>query len=82
MAEQPTPERVPTWRDGVLLTRDQKAELTPEQLEQYLADSEVRDLSEIDQMPEPLRSWTRGVVDRARARAEARISQQERRQAS
>jgi hypothetical protein len=82
MAEQPRAERVPTWRDGVLLTREQKAALTPEQLQQYLDDSVVRDLDEIELMPEPMRSWARGAVARARARVEARIAEQENRQAS
>ena len=48
--------RVPTWRDGVLLTREERDRLTPEQLQQYLDDSVVRDLSEIEHMPEPMRS--------------------------
>jgi hypothetical protein len=75
-------ERVPTWRDGVVLTREQKARLTPVQLQQYLDDSVVRDLSEFEQMPEPMRSWAEAVVERARARAQAHIAQQERSQAS
>lgn len=75
-------ERVPTWRDGVFLTREQVARLTPEQWRQYSADSVVRDLSEIDQMPEPMRSWARSAVEQARARIEARIAEQERRAAS
>lgn len=75
-------ERVPTWRDGVVLTREQKARLTPEQLQQYLDDSVVRDLSEIEHMPEPMRSWAQDVAARARARAEAHIAEQERSQAS
>jgi len=66
----------------VLLTPEQKAALTPAQLEQYLNDSMVHDLDEIELMPEPLRSWARGVVASARTRAEARIADQERRQAS
>src|SRR4051812_13895174 len=44
-------ERVPTWRDGVLLSPQQVALLTPDQLQQYLDDSVVRDLAEIEQMP-------------------------------
>jgi len=75
-------ERVPTWRDGVLLTSEEKARLTPEQLQQYLDDSVVRDLSEIEEMPEPMRSWAREVVARARERVRAQIAEQERGQAS
>lgn len=75
-------ERVPTWRDGVLLSRQEVALLTPEQLQQYLDDSVVRDLAEIEQMPEPLRSWAQRVVEGARARVLARIGEQERRSAS
>jgi hypothetical protein len=75
-------ERVPTWRNGVLLTRQEKAKLSPEQLQQYLDDSVVRDLSEIEQMPEPTRSWARGVLERARARVQAQVAEQERSQAS
>lgn len=66
--------RVPTWRDGVLLTAEQKAALTPEQLSQYLDDSVVRDLAEIEDMPEPMRSRVRQMVESARARAEAQIA--------
>lgn len=75
-------ERVPTWRDGVLLTSEEKARLTPEQLQQYLDDSVVRDLTEIEQMPEPMRSWAREVVAGARERVQAQIAEQERGQAS
>ena len=57
---------MPTWHDGVLLTREEKARLSPEELDRYLADSVVRDLSEIGQMPEPMRSWAHAVVERAR----------------
>lgn len=74
--------RVPTWRDGVLLTRQEKAELSSKQLQQYLDDSVVRDLSEIEQMPEPTRSWARSVLKRARARVQAQATAQERSQAS
>jgi hypothetical protein len=77
-----TGERVPTWRDGVELTAAQKAALTPEQLAQYQDDSVVWDLTEIDQMPEPIRDRVRALVDRARARVEERIAQVEGRQAS
>jgi hypothetical protein len=82
MAEPDGSDRIPTWRDGVILTREEKARLTPEQWRQYSDDSVVRDLSEIDQMPEPMRSWAREAVDQARVRAEARIAEQERREAS
>jgi hypothetical protein len=75
-------ERVPTWRVGVLLTREEKARLTPAQLQQYLDDSVVLDLSEIEHMPEPMRSWARAAIDDARARASAHIAEQERTQAS
>jgi hypothetical protein len=75
-------ERVPTWRDGVLLSPQQVALLTPDQLQQYLDDSVVRDLAEIEQMPEPMRSWAELVVERARARVLARVAEQERRSAS
>ena len=74
--------RVPTWRDGIILTREQKAALTPEQWQQFRDDSIVRDLSEIEQMPEPMRSWARRSVEQARARAEARIEEEERRAAA
>ncbi|HET9653916.1 MAG TPA: hypothetical protein VFP72_01065 [Kineosporiaceae bacterium] len=47
--------------------------MTPERLQQYLDDSVVRDLAEIEAMPEPLRSRVRAMVDRARERTEARI---------
>jgi hypothetical protein len=76
------PDRVPTWRDGVVLTGEEKDELTPEQWRQYCDDSVVRDLSEIDQMPEPIRSWAHRAVEEARARAEARIAQHGSREAS
>jgi hypothetical protein len=79
---EPGPGRVPTWRDGVELSAAQKAQLTPEQLQQYLDDSVVRDLAEIETMPEPLRSRVRAMVDQARERTEARISAQEGRRAS
>ena len=82
MTEQFGTARVPTWRDGVVLTPEQKAELSPGQLQQYLDDSVVRDLDEIDHMPEPLRSWARNAVENARARAEASIAAQEHRRAS
>jgi hypothetical protein len=74
--------RVPTWRDGVLLNRREKAELSPEQLQQYLDDSVVRDLAEIELMPEPTRSWARSVLEQARAHVQARVAEQERGQAS
>ena len=73
--------RVSTWRDGVLLTRQQKAELSSEQLQQYLDDSVVRDLSEVEQMPEPTRSWARSALERARSRVRAQATAQERSQA-
>jgi len=79
---EPGPGRVPTWRDGVELSAAQKAQLTPEQLQQYLDDSVVRDLAEIETMPEPLRSRVRAMVDQARERTEARIAAQEGRRAS
>jgi hypothetical protein len=63
--------RVTTWRDGVLLTAEQKAALTPEQLSQYLNDSDVRDVAEIEDMPEPMRPRVRQMVESARARAGA-----------
>jgi hypothetical protein len=62
-------ERVPTWRDGVILTREERAQLTPEQWRQYLDDSVVRDFAEIDQMPEPMRSWAHAAVEQGRIRA-------------
>ncbi len=76
------PGRVPTWRDGVELPAAQKAELTPEQLRQYLDDSLVRDLAEIDAMPETLRSRVLAMVDQAWERIEARIATQEGRRVS
>jgi hypothetical protein len=75
-------ERVPTWRDGVILSLEERADLTPEQWQQFSDDSVVHDLAEIDQMPEPMRGWARQAAEAAQARAEARISQQERRAAS
>jgi hypothetical protein len=84
MAEGDRPngaDRVPTWRDGVVLTREVKADLTAVQWRQYADDSVVRDLSELDQMPEPVRSWGHRVVERARERAGTRIVEQERREA-
>jgi len=83
-SEERSPEldRVPTWRDGVFLTAEEMARLTPEQLRQYLDDSVVRDLAEIEAMPEPARSRVRLMVARARARVEARIAAEEGRQVS
>jgi hypothetical protein len=78
----PAPDRVATWREGVLLTAEQKARLTPEQLQQYLADSVVHDLSEIDLMPEPMRTRVLHMVAAGRARVEQRIAAEEGRQAS
>ena len=78
----PGPGRVPTWRDGVFLTPEEKARLTPEQLGQYLDDSVVRDLAEIERTPEPARSRLQQLVARARARVERRIADSEGRQAS
>jgi hypothetical protein len=74
----PATDRVPTWRDGVLLSASEKARLTPSQLRQYLDDSVVRDLSEIDLMPEPMRSWAQRAVAEGRARAEERIAAEDR----
>jgi len=74
--------RVPTWRDGVLLSAQEKARLTPEQLRQLLDDSVVRDLSEIESMPEAMRSRVQEMVARGHARAEERITATEGRQAS
>jgi hypothetical protein len=79
---EPGPGRVPTWRDGVELSAEQKAALTPEQLRQFLDDSVVRDLAEIETMPEPMRSRVRAMVDQVRARVEVRIAEREGRQAS
>jgi hypothetical protein len=78
----PGPGRVPTWRDGVVLSAEEKALLTPEQLRQYLDDSVLRDLAEIDAMPEPARSRVRQLVADARARVKARIAGTDGRQAS
>jgi hypothetical protein len=80
--QAPGPGRVPTWRDGVFLSREEKARLTPEQLGQYLDDSLVRDLAEIETTPEPARSRLQQLVARARARVERRISDSEGQQAS
>jgi len=74
--------RVSTWRDGVFLTREEKSLLTPEQLRQYLDDSVIRDLAEIDHLPEPMRSRLQELVARARVRVETRIAETESRQAS
>jgi hypothetical protein len=73
---------VGTWREGVFLTREEKAQLTPEQLRQYLDASVITDLTEIDGLPEPMRSRLQDLVAQARARVEARIAETESRQAS
>jgi len=73
---------VGTWREGVFLTREEKAQLTPEQLRQYLDASVIIDLAEIDGLPEPMRSRLQDLVAQARARVEARIAETESRQAS
>lgn len=82
MAELEEADRVPTWRDGVVLTSEERAQLTPEQWQQLTDDSVVRDLAEIDQMPEPKRSWVHQAVTQAQAHAASRIAEQERREAS
>jgi hypothetical protein len=82
MAEPDGSNRVPTWRDGVVLSREEKTQLTAEQWRQYSDESVVRDLPEIDQMPEPMRSWAQAAVGQARAHAAARIAEQEHREAS
>jgi hypothetical protein len=82
MAELEGTDRVPTWWDGVILPAEEKAKLTPAQWRQYSDDSVVRDLADIDQMPEPLRSWAHDAVEQARERAKSRIAAQERRAAS
>jgi hypothetical protein len=82
ISDDPGRERVPTWREGVIPSREERAGLTEDQLRQYLDDSVVRDLSEIDQMPEPLRTWALAALEHARSRAQARIEEQEQRQAS
>ena len=69
MADSEPTDRIPTWRDGVILSMEQRAALTPDQWRQFSSDSMVRDLSEIDQMPEHLRSWAHQALDTARARA-------------
>jgi hypothetical protein len=75
--------RIPTWRDGVPpLTREELAALTPSQLDQYLRDSVIRDLAEIDRLPEPWRARVHAMVENARTRAERRIAATEGRQAS
>ena len=73
---------VPTWPDGVVLTREEKAALTPAQWSQYADASVVRDLAEIDQLPEPVRSWAHATLDQARSRVEQRIAGKEHREAS
>jgi len=80
--QAPGPGRVPTWRNGVFLTRAEKAHLTPEQLQQYLDDSVVGDLADIETTPEPARSRLQQLLARARARVERRIADSEGRQAS
>lgn len=76
-------DRVPTWRDGVPpLGPEQVAALTPELRDQYLRDCVIRDLIEIDRIPEPWRTRVRTMVDDARARVEQRIAATEGRQAS
>jgi hypothetical protein len=67
-----------TWRDGVLPSAEEKARLTPSQLRQYPDDSVVRDLSEIEKLPEPMRSRMRRMVAEARAWAEERIAAEDR----
>lgn len=76
-------DRVPTWRDGVPPLRPEEvAALTPEQRDQYLHDSVIRDLAEIDRLPEPWRTRVRAMVEDARVRVEQRIAETEGRQAS
>ncbi len=82
MVEHEEGNRIPTWRDGVALTRDERARLSPEQWQQFSDDSVVRDLAEIDQLPEPTRSWAHDAVRQARARAEARIAERDPRETS
>jgi hypothetical protein len=80
---QRQPERVPTWREtGRFLSREEIAALTPGQQRQYVMDSGVRDLAEIDDMPEPARTRFRALADRSRANIEARIARTEGRAAS
>jgi TfoX/Sxy family transcriptional regulator of competence genes len=82
VAQSDDANRVLTWREGIILSQQERSNLTPEQWRQHRNDSVVRDLSEIDQMPEPMRSWARKALDQAQARVEVRIAQQERREAS
>jgi hypothetical protein len=82
VVEPDATDRVPTWRDGAILSSAEKAGLTPDQWRQFSDDSVVRDLAEIDQMPEPMRSWAHQAVEQARAHAEERIAARERREAS
>jgi hypothetical protein len=82
MAEQSKDDPVATWRNGVILTREQKAQLTPEQWQQFADGSVVRDLGEVEHMPEPARAWAEAAIEEARSRVQARIAVQERREAS
>jgi hypothetical protein len=83
MADPGASERILTWRDGVLLTTQEKAALSPEQWRHYSDDSVVRHLSEIHQMPEPLHSWRAEPSSRpAPGPKHARIAEEGSRKAS
>ena len=75
-------DRVRTWRDGTLPTAEDKAHFSDEQWRQFSDDSVIRDLSEIEHLPEPARSWARRTVEEARTRAAKRTASREAREAS
>jgi hypothetical protein len=75
-------DRVRTWRDGTLPTAEEKAHFTAEQWRQFSDDSVIRDLSEIERLPEPARSWARRTVEESRTRASERAASRAAREAS
>jgi hypothetical protein len=75
-------DRVRTWRDGTLPTAEQKAQFSADQWRQFSDDSVIRDLSEIEDLPEPARSWARQTVQEARSRTSDRAASREAREAS
>jgi hypothetical protein len=77
MGEPDEPQEQPGWHQGVFLTQEQYAALSPERQEQYRRNSWVRDFSEIDSYPEPWRTHIQGMADWGRARTLARIGEQE-----
>lgn len=55
--------QVRTWRDsGRFLTPAELGELTDEQRDDYYRESNIRDLAELEAMPEPQRSMFRRMI--------------------